>query len=627
MGNDSERKARIAELETRVREASLAYHNGTSTMTDEEYDALSDELSELDAINDLVVSVGAPAVSEWVKVRHANPLGSLEKVNALEELTDWADSYASKSSLFVTEKLDGISISLRYVDGFFKQALTRGDGHVGEDITVNVARMVGVPAKLPKRSTLSVRGEIVMLKSTLLGPLKGEYENTRNAASGIAKRYDGRHCEHLVVVCYQVTSGAEFATEKEQFEHLESIGMRTPWWSVGDVSSAHNAWVEYQQGKRDAIDYEIDGLVVRVNDLARQFALGEKNLRPVGAVAFKFAPITRETVLRDIVWQTGSTGRITPVAIFDVVNLLGAQVTNASLYNLSYIQDKGIDVGARVLVARANDVIPRVIAVTQSTGTTAPSPATCATCGAGTKREGEYVVCSNHLGCPAQRVGRLSQWIKNLGILEWGETVLERLVKADMARNVADLYRLTAEQLATLDRMGVTLATKLIANLHASKTLPLELLLGSLSIPNVATSTVKAVIDAGYDDLEKIQAMTLSTLSKVPGLGPIKAQALHSWLSQNSHVLADLASVGVVAEERVRGKFSGLTFCFTGEMVHKRGDLENMVKKLGGEVKSSVTKKLTYLVLADTSTTKATKAKELGTKCLSEDEFVELVGA
>lgn len=627
---DAERQDRIKELEGLIAGARDAYYNRTSTVSDEVYDAWVDELSELDSINQALALVGAPPVSEWLKVKHSEPMGSLDKVNTLEEMTEWVNARASGLSLLVSEKLDGISVQVRWDKGKLVQAVTRGDGHIGEDITPNVLRMQGVPERLPKKLTCSVRGEIILRKSDHERWFKADYANTRNAASGIAKRYDGRGSEHLSVLFYKLMSGGgKLETEEDQLRFIESMGLQTPGWTLSgmwaSIKTPHDIWVDYQQGRRDKLDYDIDGLVIVVNDLAKQFALGEKDLRPLGAVAFKFAPITRETVLRGITPQTGGTGRITPVGNFDPVSLLGAQVVNASLYNWRYITQLGLDIGACILVARANDVIPRVVAVVRGTGTVANPPANCSSCGAGVVQEGEFHVCLNRDGCPAQIVGRVSQWISNLGILEWGDVLLEKLTTAGMVKSIPDLYRLTEDQLASLERMGPKGAAKALANLHERMVLPLELMLGSLSIPGIAVTTVKLVMDAGYDDLPRLRATTLDKLSKINGMGPVKAEALFNWVRDRSQVVEELAAVGVMVQEPVRGKFSGMSFCFTGEMAHKRGDLEEMVKSRGGEVKSSVTKKLSYLVLADTSTTKAAQARKYGTKCLSEDEFLVLV--
>jgi len=627
---DEERRARIAELEGLIGKARNDYYNKQPNVTDEVYDAWVDELSMLDAVNRVVVQVGAAPVSEWKKVKHDHPMGSLNKVNALEEMTDWVNSYAPGEALLVTEKLDGISVQVRYFNGKLVQAATRGDGHTGEEITANVLKMKGIFPRLPKKLNLVLRGEIVLLKSDHEAWFKDDYANTRNAASGISKRYDGRGCDHLTVMFYHVAEGANFTTEEDQFRYLQELGFVTPWWSLSGmwmgIKTPHDIWVDYQQGKRDRLDYDIDGLVVRVNNLAKQLALGEKDLRPKGAVAFKFAPVTRETIVRQILRQTGGTGRITPVAVFDSVNLMGAQVTNASLYNWKYIKDLGLDVGSRVLVARANDVIPRVVSLVRGSGSVNQPPATCDVCGANVVQDGEYHVCPNWTGCPAQVTGRLSQWIATLNVLEWGDTLLEKLVSTGLVKSVPDLYLLTEEQVAGLDRMGPKVAAKVLANLNEKKDLPLETVLGALSIPGVAVSTIKMVMEAGIDTLDAIRDASLEQLMKVTGLGPVKAESLFTWLKNHGHVVDELQLAGVSIIDRVKGRLTGMTFCFTGTMARKRPELESLVTSNGGVVKSSVTKKLSYLVAADSSTTKAATARKYGTKVITEDEFLQLVG-
>lgn len=629
---DFQEEDRIKELEALIAEAKDNYYNKTPTVSDEVYDAWVDELADLQSLSEVLRSVGSPPVSEWNKVKHSYPMGSLNKVNTLEEMSEWITTYAPNEPLVYSEKLDGISVSVRYVSGKLTQALTRGDGKVGEDITLNVARMKGVLERIPRKTSCIVRGEIVLRKSDFEKHFKAQnYSNTRNAASGVSKRYDGHGCEHLTVLFYKVLNGPNIDTEEDQYRFIESLGLSTPNWGLlkmsGGSKTPSDIWVEYHQSKRDELDYDIDGLVITINSVGKQFALGERDMRPVGSVAFKFSAITRETTLRGIAWQTGGTGRITPVGTFDPVNILGAQITNASLYNWRYIQSLGLDIGARILVARANDVIPRVVAVVKGTGTVAPAPTHCVSCGAEVVQEGEFHVCPNKESCPAQLVGRISQWLTNLGILEWGDVLLEKLVSGGLVKSIPDLYRLTVDQVAGLERMGSTSATKVIGLLHAKKVLPLDLMLGSLCIPGIATSTIKVLMDAGYDDFDKIRSLTYEKLCKINGIGPVKAATLVKWISGGSRVVLELGNVGVFIQEPIRGKFSGMYFCFTGEMVNKRGDLEQMVKDNGGEVKGSVTKKLTYLVLADTSTTKAAAARKYGTKCLSEDEFLALVNS
>jgi DNA ligase (NAD+) len=625
---------RATELERLISTARHAYYNTeTPTVQDEVYDAWVDELSALKNDSPAIMGVGATPVSEWQKVRHTIPMGSLSKINTLEELTAWVmgTGEARSAPLLVTEKLDGISIAVAYEKGAFSMAATRGDGTTGEDISVNVARMQGIPGMLAKPFTVTLRGEVVLTKSDHAKYFP-QYANPRNAASGIAKRLDGHGCEHLTIIFYQVADGLDFATEGEQFAWLQEMGLKIPNWyvtaMVPGIRTPHDLWLDYQQFKRAELDYEIDGLVVRLNDIAAQLALGEVDSRPKGAVAFKFAPMTRESVLQRIDWQVGGSGRITPVAIFNPVRVLGAEITNASLYNVAYIRQLGLDVGATILIARAQDVIPRVAAVRKGTGTVAEPPRTCPACSGLTQMEGEYLVCTNTAECPAQAVGRIKRYIAGLDIKEWGETLIERLVTMGLVNDVSDLYKLTEEMLASVDRMGAKSAAKVVKTLAAKNRVPLETLLGSLSIPLCGQSTIKMAINAGYDSLAKLRAANIDQLASVEGLGPVKAQAVWSWLQKDSSIVDKLLALGVEIEGKIHGSLTGLSFCFTGASTRPRAELEQIVQRAGGEVKNSVGKKLTYLVMADpnSSSSKAQAARKNGTQCISEEAFLKLAG-
>lgn len=639
------KSARVQELEEKVTQARHDYYNDQPSVSDDVYDAWVDELAEWEEESPAVTSVGTTPVSAWPKVEHTIPMGSLDKVQTIDEMTSWIQKHSrprsqirnGREDLLVTEKLDGISVSLRYVRGKFVQAITRGDGQVGEDITPNAARMQGVLHKLPSPLSVVIRGEIVLLKDDHIKHFPS-MANPRNAASGTSKRLDGQGSEHLTVMVYQAleseSDGSDFQKESDVFEFLEKMGFKTPQWyrsamSVG-VRTPQDIWVDYQQSIREQLPYDIDGLVVRLDDLAYQWSLGEKNNRPVGAVAFKFSAVTRETKALKRIDQVGGTGKITPVAEFEPVRILGAQVTRASLYNQKYIEQIGFYVGARILVSRANDVIPRVVLVVRPhpEGKVSRPPDVCPECGAKTERDGEYIICPNVSECPAQTEGRIKQWVRELGILEWGPTLIQKVVETGLVKTVPDLYRLNAASLAELDRMGATSAKNAIDQLWSVIPLPLEQFLGALGIPLCATTTIQAVVDAGFDTLDKIRAASKEQLVSIPGMGPRRAESLYGWLRRHGPVVDGLLEVGVGIKDRPVGSLTGKSVCFTGKSTMKRAELIRLAEEAGGVVKKSVGKGLTYLVLADpeSGSTKTQAAQKNGIECISEESFLDLVG-
>jgi DNA ligase (NAD+) len=628
------------ELEGKLAEWRVAYERGTPLVPDEVYDASRDRLRMLRPDSREIKAIGATAVSEWLKVSHGVPMGSLDKVNLPVEFLRWLEGTGlpvtdpSWEHLLWTEKLDGISIHLRYEEGKFVQALTRGDGLVGEDITPNVRKMKGLVQEVPSFSG-SIRGEIVLLKSDFAKHFPDK-ANTRNTAAGVSKRYDGKGSEHLSIIAYSVlesdtiyATAHSHGTELAQFEWLEAQSFKVPnYGTASSVTAIVKVWEQYQESIRDSLDYDIDGLVIRVNRIDLQLFLGEKDGRPLGAVAFKFAPITRETTIERFDWQVGASGRITPVAVFAPVNVLGATITNASVYNTAEIRKLNINVGSKILVARANDVIPKILSgLDNPCGEPALPPPQCPVCGSETEMEGEYLICPNTADCPAQAVGRIERYIKSLDIKEWGEVLIEKLVTTGKVKSVPDLYKLTVPALAEVDRISDHVADKLLKILWAKNPIPMESLLGALSIPGCAASTIRMVMDAGHDSWAKLSKLDATTLSKVPGLGPVKSRTLANWLQHHAGQVEELHGLGVRIKDVIVGSLTGKSFCFTGSMSRKRGDLEAMVVAAGGVVKGSVGKGLSYLVIADPNSTssKAVAARKNGTVCVSEEDFLRMV--
>jgi len=643
MSTSSSSVDRIAELAELLRKYKDAYYNGQALVSDASYDALEEELRALAPEHAILKSIGAPpveVVTEWEKARHAIPMGSLNKAVNETELRQWAgrcDQLAAESSLapisgdlLVTEKLDGLSLAVNYEDGELVEAITRGDGHVGERITPNARRVKGVPARLPEPLTVSIRGEIILKLSDMKKGFAGYDAPPRNKAAGTSKRFDGAGCEYLTVMFYDLEGGdIELATEKEKYERLLQLGLIVPPFTVTDLEGVLEIHKAYSAKKRAELDYEIDGLVVRANDLRAQHLLGELNDRPRAAVAYKFASLAKISRVVAINWETGPTGRVTPIANVEPVEIGGATVQFVVLHNASNVERLGIGVGHEVLVSRRNDVIPHLEEVVVKHGPPATIPTDCATCGAALTRRGEYLVCTN-LECRAVVEGRIRRWVGTQDILEFGDKLIAQLVAAKLVREPADLYRLKVEDIAGLERRGTIIAKKVLDNLHAKLPLSLPVFLASLGMDDFALETAKLLVASGYDTLEKLQAATADELAAIKGLGPIKAKNVVKGLEARAEEIQRLFAVGVVPiAPSAGGGLAGKTFCFTGALPLPRKTYEDLVEKHGGTVLSGVTKELHYLVMADpnSGSTKAEKARKYGTQCIDDKAFMALIEA
>ncbi len=617
---------RTIELEQKITEARNDYYNNdTCLISDAIYDAWVDELKQLDPTNYILGCVGADAaVSEWIVIKHEIPMGSLNKLNTKDEMLEWSTNKANNSDFVVMDKLDGLSLNIKYENGEAVSASLRGNGNEGEDIYANVKKMNGFKQTLPGFSG-HIRGEILMSRSAHVKHFP-DYANPRNGVSGICRRFDGTGCQFLNIKFYQAICDKDFATEMEHLDFIKNMGLDTPlYFHCKTANDINNLWDKYQKEIRAGLDYEIDGLVIRINDVEQQSMLGETNMRPNGAIAFKFDPVSAETTIKSVIFQTGLNGRLTPVAIFDSVNLLGVNVSRASLHNMSYIKERGIDVGAKVLVFRANDVIPKIEVVVEKTGTIVEPPKTCPECGSDIEMSGEYLICPNTLTCPAQKAGRIKNWVNSLNLLEWGTVLAESLVESGKVNVVSDLYKLTVDDLATLPRMGEKSAKKAYDILWNNTNVKLENFIDGLSIPLIGKSMITILINAGYDTLDKVMNMSMNEFEKVQGFGAVKAKNLYNGLVYNKDMINELLLLGIKIKPIVKGKFTGKLFCFTGTMAHERKDLEELVKENGGGVKSSVVKNLSYLVCEDTTTTKYKAAKKNNVPILSEQEFLDML--
>lgn len=618
-------KDKIKSLAKKINKARNSYYNGQSDVTDKLFDAWVDELKSLDPEHQAVTSIGAAPASFWEKVKHEYEMGSLNKINTPEELTAWAEE-CSATEFLTQDKLDGLSVSLTFKDGKLIIGASRGSGDIGENITQNVLKMQGIPDLVENNFTGNIRGEIILTRSNHKKYFEN-YSNPRNAASGISRRLDGEGSQHLTVMVYQVASGKEFETEADQFSWLEDAGFKTPKsYLTKSVADIIDIWNQYQKSVRQALDWDVDGLVVRINNLTHQLSLGEKGKKSKGIMAFKFDAEAKETTIRAIINQIGSSGRITPVAEFDPVELAGAIVSRASLYNYSYIRELGIDVNCKVMVIRSNEVIPRIIEVSKSTGTVAQPPSHCPSCSEQIKESGEYLLCINKTSCPALKLGRLQTWVSEIGMMFWADSTLERVINSGLVNDIADLYRLTETQLANMDRFGEKSAEKLIKELDKFRSIKLENLIGGLGITGTGTGIVKLVIDKGFNTLNKLRTIKISELENIPGFGSIRAEALVNGIKENKERIDDICLL-VKIMDKIEGNLSGKSVCFTGAAERPRAELQQLVEAAGGTVKNSCTKSTSYLVIADVNsqTSKAAAARKLGVTLISETQLINMI--
>lgn len=626
---------RIEELVEKISEANKAYYNRQPEISDEEYDALKDELKDLDPENDLLFAVGAEVEekSHWEKMQHQIPMSSQDKVNTIDELVAWTNSRQVGGDLCWQEKLDGISLSLNYEDGKLVSAVTRGNGVVGENIYRNAVKMQGVPTTLPNHPqyTGSVRGEVVMYKDVWEKHFPDK-SNPRNAASGIARRLTEGGQEHLTVVAYDMTNPLPYVKEESvKLKLLETMGFNTPAHEVGNVDLISYFYSQYENNLRANLPYEIDGFVIKVNSLDEQKALGyhsdDATHNPKGQVALKFAHEMRESKIEDVTWEVGLTGRLTPLAHITPVHVAGVIVSKASLQNWATIQKVGVRIGSRCLVSRRNDVIPYIEKALDSGTSDIEAPTECPKCDTAVVWNGQYIQCEND---ECRVTGNIQKWVNLLEMDGIGPKVIEALVEAELVTTAADLYRLTPKQVENLERMAERSAEKVVEAVQDKTSCTLPVFMAGLNIPNCGRRVFKNFVAQGHDTVDKILALKRTEMERIPGIGESKAKDVYEGIRKRSNLITDLlqfVSIEDAAPKPSGGTLDGLSFCFTGKMDNPRGELEQLAEANGGTVRS-VSKELTHLVIADpnSNSSKAVKARKLGIKLISEQEFLGMIG-
>jgi DNA ligase (NAD+) len=658
-----------------LREA-LEYHNylyyikNAPEISDESYDRLFHRLEELEeAFPDLqspdspTRRVGAPAVDELKKVEHRRPLLSLdsgeEKKKVEEYLRSLREKTGEKRPLCVLEpKLDGFSVELVYEEGVFSYGSTRGDGRTGEDISENLKTISTLRLRLQENApvSLAVRGEVLMSKQGFQELNRSRVENgqepfanPRNAAVGIMRQLDSRKVagKPLELFCYDVVDSEDGQLPVSHWEVLEmftSWGIRTN--DLNRRASSLQEIEEYREelrGKREELPYEIDGIVIKLDDRETRERLGTRRRSPRWAFAWKFPPKKEVTTLREIAVQVGRTGMLTPVALLDPVQVGGVTVSRATLHNEEEVERKDVRPGDTVRIYRAGDVIPEVAERIKEPGKKRGGkfsmPSKCPSCSTPVVREGAYVLCPAGLSCPAQRVGRIIHYASRdaLDIESLGEKNVQQLVEKGLVEGLPDLYRLEEEQLRSLEGFAEKSAAKLHRAIQGTKNPPLDRFLYALGIRHVGEH-VAQILSRHCGGLAALQKAERDELERIDEIGPEIAESVHNFFQEeeNRSILEELNRLGVrprIAKPKAdRGEtdtaLEGLTFVFTGELSnYTRREAEARVEALGGRATSSVSGNTDYLIVGKGPGSKLEDAREQDVKILDEEQFERLLEA
>ena len=655
-----EPKQRIEELTKLLNDAGYRYYVlDDPTMPDFEYDRLLRELEDLEKANPELAlpdsptkRVGGQAVNTFGEVTHAVPLMSLQDVFSLEELDDFlvrTKEAVPGAQFSVEPKIDGLSVALEYVDGQFVRGATRGDGNVGEDVTENLRTIRSIPMALegaPAR--LIVRGEVFMPKKTFHAlnealEENGEktFANPRNAAAGSLRQKDpkvtAKRKLDILVFNVQLAEGKTFVSHAETLEYLKSLHFKViPYKLLSDVEKISKEVIRINE-EREKLSCDIDGAVIKLDDLAARERLGNTAKFPRWAVAYKYPPEEKETLVEDIVIQVGRTGVLTPKAVVAPVRLAGTTVTNATLHNQDFISRLDIRIGDTVRIRKAGEIIPEILEVNLSKRPEGTQPyllpKKCPVCGAAVERDedGAFLRCTG-AECPAQLSRNLAHFVSReaMNIDGLGSAIIDLLIEQKMVSNPADLYRLDYAAFAKLPGQGKKSAANLEAAIEASKQNDLSRLLCALGIRQVGSKAAK-VLASTFGSLDALQNAALEDLTAVPDIGETTAQNILDYFSspQSQDLIARLREAGVnfmSTTQITDTRFAGKTFVLTGALsLFTREEATEKIEGFGGKAASSVSKKTTYVVAGENAGSKLKKANELGVPVLSEQEFLELL--
>ena len=649
---------RIRELVDKLNEYSKAYYVlDAPKISDKEYDELYDELLRLEEQSDIILPdsptqrVGGDPLPCFEPHTHIHRLWSLDKVRTREDLIDWgrrveriAESQHLPRVKYALEyKFDGLTINLTYEGGRLMTGATRGNGIVGEDITPQIKTIRTVPLTIPFKGKMEVQGECYMKLSVLDEINKTTDEklkNARNAAAGALRNLDPRITakRRLDCYCYNVgyIEGKKLETQDEMLGFLRENGFTVSDYLVfcDDIETVCDE-IDKAEESRPHLDFLIDGMVVKVRDFATREALGATEKFPRWAMAFKFAAEETTTTVRDITWEVGRTGKLTPRASFDPVELAGATIRHATLNNFDDIQRKRVGIGSRVFIRRSNDVIPEILSAVEGDvpERQVEKPTVCPACGAHVEHRGVHLYCTNSLSCAPQIAGRLAHYASRdaMDIDTFSEKTAALFVEELKLKSIPDLYDLGSQDYMGLQGFGERRINNLMAAIERSKNCTLGAFIFAIGIPNVGAKTAKDLARR-FGTIEALRSATVEQLTEVPDVGEIVARSIVEFFADPSIAtqVDRLLAHGVKPrpeEVQQDSPISGKTIVVTGTLEKlDRRQAEALIESLGGKAAGSVSKKTDYVLAGESAGSKLTKARELGVRVLNEQEFFELIG-
>ena len=657
---------RIKELRKTVEyHAKKYYDDDKPEISDFEYDMMMLELRTLESQypelitkNSLTQKVGGTVKEGFKKVEHEVPLQSLQDVFDFEEIEAFdervrkqAQENEIENTKYVVEtKIDGLSAALEYVDGKLIRGATRGNGLVGEDVTENLKTIKTIPQELPEKINITVRGEVFISKIDFekMNQEREENEeelfaNARNAAAGSLRQLDSNITKNRPLDIYifnvQKIEGKEFNSHFEELEFLSKLGfnvnpVRIYCNNIKEVIKAINKIGE----DRESLTFGIDGAVVKVDNLKLREIMGTTTKVPKWAIAYKYPPEQKETILKDIVCQVGRTGVITPMAILEPVKVAGSTISKTTLHNEDFIKEKGLKIGDRVIIQKAGDVIPEIVeaVISKRTGEEEDfeMPKVCPVCGAEAVREqGEAAVRCTGIECPAKLYRNLVHFVSReaMNIDGLGENIIGVLLDKKMIANIADIYDLKFEDIASLKKNGKKFAQNLIDSINASKENDLYRLITAFGIRHVGVKAAK-ILAKTYNNIDNLAEADVENLSQVEDIGPIVANSIREFFEQEQtkDLISRLKQAGVntqrLKEDDEDERFTGKTFVLTGSLENfSREEASNIIEKFGGKTSSSVSKKTSYVLAGEDAGSKLTKAQNLGVTIITEQEFADMI--